>query len=1059
MTMSASAGSSDRRGRGGAVAKVTVGVDSFAARTLMSLRLCRTLDLDMQTSNGVGLIDVSNRPLKIEGVVMVKLTEGLGVSCRSVIVEAVVINPLECGCDILLGIDAQQQFGGRITYDVNSGTAQLVGAFLPSGSDDCTIVEDTDFTLVKMGGYWTVDLRFTTEPRQLQRVPRFYNKKFIDDDEVDQEIMDWLKDGVISEVKSLPSGDYGMVPVNVVHQEHKRASCRITFDCTELNKFVACTTTYDTNEVCLHEIRQWRVMAGNDQYKWYLVDLKKAYLSIRLGENIAKYFYFSYKGGLFNLKRLPFGLNVAGKVLFVLLRNITKNFHPETIRVYRDDFFVREDVVATLQEKMQENGFTCRCDLVDDINVLGLKLTTHQDETRWSRKIEVEKILEDAPMNTVRDLAGLAGRLAPAQYMVLNWLRPNVQLIRSLIGREAHLGWDSAPSMDLKSLCNDTLLLLKQKGDPTGGTWKVRQNGKVSLFVDASNDFVGSILLVDGQAVEDRCSSGEDHHINVRELSAVIYGLQMLLEWNVEKGNVTLFVDSRSVCAWVSALSRKEIVRVSGLYKALIETRLKIIRTMIEENGIGFEEIKLVTSKENLADVLTRVSRPKRVVAATPASAGNLRPVVALPRVFTLSKNAIEDGKSVEIVLTSLHEELLHGGAKTMMMTLNLYFPMFVEKYGAKAITIAIRSHLRACPICLLKNRSRNIKNVHGGLSYDPALKIGEMLQVDCVKMSSSSTYTGFITMIDVVSRYVEIEFLTGPPTAEAVLMALGAHFGRRGLPRIVRTDLGREFDNLRVNEYLEGLGVQVQHSPARYPQNMGVVERVHRSLLSLTRTPSKDSWHVRMLKAVFVYNNRPHGSLLYSTPMLVRSGEVAPPNVPERARVEPLQDVGVGTKAWLYTPATEKYEWPYVPVVVQKVIGDNVVEVRNVRTNRVSTIHLSHLVVPEGDEEEDEEEYEEAESDSLVWDLSHEVRNIDRELSEERSFHDAESNPSVYHDVEEGADAVLPELVPLAGSIPEQNTFTNTSGRSENDAVVTPRIVTRSGRSSRKPLRLIEQL
>ncbi len=638
---------------------------------------------------------------------------------------------------------------------------------------------------------------------------------------------------------------------------------------------------------------------------------------------------------------------------------------------------------------------------------------------------------------------------------VLNWLRPNVQRMRSLIGQEAQSSWDSAPSIELKSLFNDTMLLLKEKGDPTGGTWKVRQNGKVSLFVDASNDFVGSILLVDGQAVEDRCSSGEDHHINVRELSAVIYGLQMLLDWNIEKDKITLFVDSRSVWAWISALSRKEIVRVSGLYKVLIETRLKIIRTMIEENNIGFEEIKLVPSKENLADVLTRVSRPKRVVAAMPASAGNPRPVVALPRVFTLSTNAIQNGKSLEVVLATLHEELLHGGEKTMIMTLKLYFPEFFESHGANVTAMAIRSHLRACPTCLLKNRSRNVKNIHGGLSYDPALKIGEMLQVDCVKMSSSSMYTGFITMIDVVSRYVEIEFLTGPPTAEAVLMALGANFGRRGLPRVVRTDLGKEFDNLRVNEYLEGLGVQVQHSPARYPQNMGVVERVHRSLLSLTRTPSTEGWHVRLLKAVFVYNNRPHGSLLYSTPLLVRSGDVAPPNVPERARIEPLQDVEVGTKAWLYTPATEKYEWPYVPVVVQKVIGDNVVEVRNVRTNRVSTIHLSHLVVPEGDEEEDEE----GESDSLVWDASPEVRNTHRELSEERSFHDAESSSSAYHDVEEGVDAVLPELVPLAGSVPEPNTFTNTSGRSENDAVVTPRIVTRSGRSSRKPLRLIEQL
>jgi hypothetical protein len=140
----------------------------------------------------------------------------------------------------------------------------------------------------------------------------------------------------------------------------------------------------------------------------------------------------------------------------------------------------------------------------------------------------------------------------------------------------------------------------------------------------------------------------------------------------------------------------------------------------------------------------------------------------------------------------------------------------------------------------------------------------------------------------------------------------------------------------------------------------MGIVERTHRSVLSLMRCGDEwKPWPERLAEAVYVYNNRAHAFLAYHTPREVMRGEIFPPH-PSREgeqKLAKLVDLEVGDRALLYAEKKPKDLWPYDEVVVEKVLGENVVEIRKVGTNRVSTVNTVLLVKLETEDLEEDVE------------------------------------------------------------------------------------------------------
>ena len=183
-------------------------------------------------------------------------------------------------------------------------------------------------------------------------------------------------------------------------------------------------------------------------------------------------------------------------------------------------------------------------------------------------------------------------------------------MICSLLKRKAvslTKGWDDEICDENVKWVLQEVFAKVERYEPACGDWAMRgDEGKV--WVDASSLAIGALIQVGETTVEDSTwlrKETSDIHINMAELDAVIRGMNMVLMWKLKK--VTVFTDSVTVFHWVSdALTGKSRLKSKTMGEMLIRRRLSVLQQLIEEYNVSVD-VKLIPSKDNLADALTRV--------------------------------------------------------------------------------------------------------------------------------------------------------------------------------------------------------------------------------------------------------------------------------------------------------------------------------------------------------------------------------------------------------------------------------------------------------------------
>lgn len=84
----------------------------------------------------------------------------------------------------------------------------------------------------------------------------------------------------------------------------------------KLNEYISSHTA--KSSVCGEKLRIWRRMGSNLS----LIDLRKAYLQIHVHPDLWRHQVVKYKGRIFALTRLGFGLSVAPKIMTRILKTI-----------------------------------------------------------------------------------------------------------------------------------------------------------------------------------------------------------------------------------------------------------------------------------------------------------------------------------------------------------------------------------------------------------------------------------------------------------------------------------------------------------------------------------------------------------------------------------------------------------------------------------------------------------------------------------------------------------------------------------------------------------------
>ena len=90
-----------------------------------------------------------------------------------------------------------------------------------------------------------------------------------------------------------------------------------------------------------------------------------------------------------------------------------------------------------------------------------------------------------------------------------------------------------------------------------------------------------------------------------------------------------------------------------------------------------------------------------------------------------------------------------------------------------------------------------------------------------------------YLLTADCFSRYPEVTKVTST-TSAAVLSALKTQFARFGIPEIVRSDNGPQYDSAEFAEFTKQYGFTHQTSSPRFPQSNGFVERMVKTVKKL---------------------------------------------------------------------------------------------------------------------------------------------------------------------------------------------------------------------------------
>eukprot|EP00117_Sycon_ciliatum_P033147 scpid74252/ scgid25568/ len=390
----------------------------------------------------------------------------------------------------------------------------------------------------------------------------------------------------------------GVLPVLAVAQEHKETTpVRPCLDYRRLNELIV-SEPGQNSPSCQENLRKWRMVSNESSV---LLDIRKAYMQIHVEPELVCYQTVIWKGQLYTVTRMAFGLAIAPKFMDIIVQWILR--HHSNVDNYIDDILtpqVEADDVAT---DLRRYGLDTKpSEPLPSARVLGLQISSSSGRLQWSRRSGVD-LAVPKPL-TKRSLFSWCGR-ATGHYPVCSWLRPACSALKRMSCTGEN--WDMPVSPAVEACCKELAARLATE-DPVHGAWKVSASldSQWTVWCDASDIVLGVVLEIDGQVIEDASwlRPRTDHkHINVAELEAVEKGLNLAHDWGATR--IQVATDSKTVASWLQqTVHDLQRIKTSGLNATLIRRRLEIIDDLLATTDMTVD-VLWVPSAKNLADRLS----------------------------------------------------------------------------------------------------------------------------------------------------------------------------------------------------------------------------------------------------------------------------------------------------------------------------------------------------------------------------------------------------------------------------------------------------------------------
>ena len=729
---------------------------------------------------------------------------------RRVTLPALVVPTKPLGFDVVWGMTGVRAMGG-VQVGV-TGEVAMCATVCAVDRPAAMTVTAADFEAHFDGQVWTVKWKWAdgVGPSRLRNTTSQYAVPAAARAEYDAELALWIKEGWLVPYNAEVHGAArGLIPLMAVQQPHQ-GKVRPVLDYRELNGHVLAHTA--DADVCATQLRRWR----RHGTRVAAVDLRKAYLQLRLSEHLWPYQTVEIGGQLYCPTRVGFGLNVAPSVMKAVVQAVLSRDEAVARAVvpYVDDLLVDESIISAerVVDHFTRYGLACKPPVraADGARFLGLRVDAKPGDGRlvWRRDGPVP----DPPaVLTRRAVFAWCGQLV-SHVPVAGWLRPAAAWLKRR-ANTLSAGWDDPITDTVLRSQVDQVAARVKSADPATGPWCV--TGESLIVCTDASSLAGGVVLMDatsGGVIEDgswlRPESQAALHINMAELDAALSGVNLAIAWGAT--TIELRTDSATVAKWIDdALSGRSRLRTKAHGEMLIRRRIDVIRQLVQEYHLSMS-VNLVRSADNPADELTRVPQAwlREVSATDEASETGPSPTVA----------AVVDprGEADSGQIRAVHESAGHPGVRRTMW----HARRALDKHVRRA---AVRDVVLGCDVC----QSHDPAPVRWERGHVAVARDWDRLAIDVVHVREAK----FLTMIDCGPSRFAIWRRLERATAQNICTALNAVFLEHGEPREILLDNASEFRGGVMTALMTKWNIVLRFRAAYEAGGNGIVERMHRTI------------------------------------------------------------------------------------------------------------------------------------------------------------------------------------------------------------------------------------
>ena len=621
------------------------------------------------------------------------------------------------------------------------------------------------------------------------------------------------------------------------------------------------------------------------------LDFKSAFHQIILPPEDRQYFAFLSILGHFQFKRVIFGAKNSTAIFVKLMQTIFKE-NDDNILFYLDDLILTTDTVAEMFdtikrvfEILKTYNLTLgpeKCEfLKTEIDYLGYRVTT---EGIYPNEDNIKKINCFPEIKTVRQLKKLLGLLNYYRSSVKNFAKIVAPLENASTKRKLHLTPECKTAIEnIKDIFMSKPFLIIP--DTTQ---------KFYLQTDASKTGIGGALLQKRDG----------------ELRVCFYFSKKLkpAETRYSATKLEALAIISAVRHFRQYLYGRKFKIISDHKSLLYHLKVKdnppsqLVRWMIELSEYDFDFMYLEGHKNVLPDFLSRIYEDDAdVIRQDRIQINNL----AL--IEPLTNEEILEQQTNDLVIQELRNNIvqnngtykkrngesyfIHKQSKLVCMmritfrngksqeNINIVIPKKLQKKAILEIHCThlgvsktyellrrkyywigcyndINNFIKSCEICNRVKISHQVRKPIGKTIV--ASKPGEVLFVDFVYFTEANKYG--LTIIDSFSRYLHI-YVVNNMSAETTAQKLVQYYCDFSKPRIIYTDLGRNFTSQIFKEMNRIFQIKLLNGLAYSPFMTGYIERSHLSLKDTLRCLKQTGKNLELAVQLHqaIYNNTQH--------------------------------------------------------------------------------------------------------------------------------------------------------------------------------------------------------